>query len=126
MKKILACLLVLMAIFSANIYGVTSNTSINTAKANEQSINSMTSMGEELQEKVGELINFDALKNIDYGQLFLNPFKIFIIFFKAIIIVALINFGAKVLCKYMFNMSAIMKSRRQSRKLSKVLKDLYD
>lgn len=115
-----------MAIFSANIYGVTSNTSINTAKANEQSINSMTSMGEELQEKVGELINFDALKNIDYGQLFLNPFKIFIIFFKAIIIVALINFGAKVLCKYMFNMSAIMKSRRQSRKLSKVLKDLYD
>ena len=126
MKKILSCLFILMAIFSTNIYGVTSNTNINTAKTNEQSVNSMISMGEELQEEVGELLSFDALKNIDYGQLFLNPFKIFIIFFEAILVVVLINFGAKILCKYMFNMSAIMKSRRQSRKLNKVLKDLYD
>ena len=126
MKKVVACLLVFMVIFSANIYGVTSNTNINTAITNEQSVDSMISMGEELQEKVGELLSFDALKNIDYGQLFLNPFKIFIIFFEAILIVVLINFGAKILCKYMFNLSAIIRSRRISRKLNKVLKDLYD
>lgn len=126
MKKIVAILFMLMVVFSANIYGITTSTNTTKVANSVQSINSISNVGNELQQKIDELLSFDALKNIDYGELFMNPFQIFGIMFKAIFIVVLINFAAKVICKYAFNMSSIIKSRRQSRKLNKVLKDLYD
>ena len=116
MKKIVAVLFMLMVVFSTNIYGVTTSTNTTKVANSVQSINSISNASNELQQKIDELLSFDALKNIDYGELFMNPFQIF----------GIINFAAKVICKYAFNMSSIIKSRRQSRKLNKVLKDLYD
>ena len=77
-------------------------------------------------DKFNEFINFDSLKNIDIAEIMLNPLKIFLVFIKAFFIVIIINVVAKMICKFSFNYLDILKRRRKSRKLTKVLNDLYE
>lgn len=75
--------------------------------------------------QLDEFMSFESIKNIDIGSIFLNPFKLFGIFLKAIIIVVIINALARFICKISFSYADILQRRMQSRKLTKVLNDLY-
>ena len=124
-KIVIVITLILSVIFTSNTYAAEIkkyNETIDTATTE------ILGKVEELKTKSTELFSnlTDVNKGLNSVNAVTSPFGIIGIFLKAVILVILINVFAKLFVKVFFNYGEIVKSRKQSRHLSKVLKDIYD
>lgn len=132
--KVVLFLLIILFSFNVNVFGLSNfnsvmnqnNIDIIKEEKNIADVDSLTDSVESFMDELGSIFDITRLRTIDFKEMMLNPLMLFWIFIKAFIIVILINIIAKVVCKIMFNYSEVLKSRRKSRKLNKVLRDLYE
>lgn len=142
MKKVCIFLFIMLSLFiglntvnASSINKSNLNSEIASLKSNDTYLNlsevvATNDLEESIEnsrafENISDILSFESLKDINFQELMLNPLKLFWILIQAFGIVIGINIGAKLVCKFLFNSSDVIKRRYKTRKLDKVLEDLY-
>ena len=121
--KIIVMFFLILVVFANSVFGtsVKLNNNLNSMSYKESAQN----VENEASKHLEQFMKFESLSSNAIKDIMLKPFKIFVVFLQAFVAVVLINFLSKILCSNILTYSSILKRRKKSRELTKVLKDLY-